>query len=104
MIIFCFLGVGPPCCSILCRFWLCEEAQCVYLRRHLGSPAACLSNLQNIGLLSFDFLYCLYWGSPEGGKYILYVYIIYIVIYFICIICIIYYIYKELAYTVVEAE
>ena len=66
--------------------------------------AACLSNLQNIGLLSFDFFYCLYWGSPEGGKYILYVYIIYIVIYFICIICIIYYIYKELAYTVVEAE
>ena len=38
MIIFCFLGVGPPCCSILCQFWLCEEAQCVYLRRHLGSP------------------------------------------------------------------
>ena len=37
MIIFCFLGVGPPCCSILCQFWLCEEAQCVYLRRHLGS-------------------------------------------------------------------
>ena len=22
---------------ILCQFWLCEEAQCVYLRRHLGS-------------------------------------------------------------------
>ena len=20
-----------------CQFWLCEEAQCVYLRRHLGS-------------------------------------------------------------------
>ena len=38
MIIFCFLGVGPPCRSILCQFWLCEEAQCVYLRRHLGSP------------------------------------------------------------------
>ena len=36
--IFYFLGVGPPCCSILCQFWLCEEAQCVYLRRHLGSP------------------------------------------------------------------
>ena len=27
-----------PCPSILCQFWLCEEAQCVYLRRHLGSP------------------------------------------------------------------
>ena len=38
MFIFYFLGVGPPCCSILCQFWLCEEAQCVYLRRHLGSP------------------------------------------------------------------
>ena len=37
MIIFCFLGVSPPFCSILCQFWLCEEAQCVYLRRHLGS-------------------------------------------------------------------
>ena len=40
MIIFCFLGVGPHCCSILCQFWLCEEAQCVYLRRHLGSPSS----------------------------------------------------------------
>ena len=38
MFIFYFFGVGPPCCSILCQFWLCEEAQCVYLRRHLGSP------------------------------------------------------------------
>ena len=37
MFIFYFLGVGPPCRSILCQFWLCEEAQCVYLRRHLGS-------------------------------------------------------------------
>ena len=27
----------PPCRSIFCQFWLCEEAQCVYLRRHLGS-------------------------------------------------------------------
>ena len=41
MIIFCFLGVSPPCCSILCQFWLCEEAQCVYLRRHLGSLDIC---------------------------------------------------------------
>ena len=37
MFILCFLGVGPPCRSILCQFWLCEEAQCVYLRRRLGS-------------------------------------------------------------------
>ena len=34
MFIFYFLGVGPPCCSILCQFWLCEEEQCVYLCRH----------------------------------------------------------------------
>ena len=34
---FYLLGVGLPCCSIFCQFWLCEDAQCVYLRRHLGS-------------------------------------------------------------------
>ena len=38
MFLFYLLGVGLPCCSIFCQFWLCEEAQCVYLRRHLGSP------------------------------------------------------------------
>ena len=38
MFIFYFLGVGFPCRSIFCQSWLCEEAQCVYLRRHLGSP------------------------------------------------------------------
>ena len=42
---FYFLGVGPPCRSILCQFWLCEEAQCVYLRRHLGSPQSFLKNI-----------------------------------------------------------
>ena len=36
---FYFLGVGLPCRSIFCQFWLCEEAQCVYLHRHLGSPS-----------------------------------------------------------------
>ena len=35
---FYLLGVGLPCRSIFCQFWLCEEAQWVYLRRHLGSP------------------------------------------------------------------
>ena len=44
--IFYFLGVGPPCCSILCQFWLCEEAQCVHLRRHLGSPLTYISKRQ----------------------------------------------------------
>ena len=43
--IFYFLGVSPPCCSILCQFWLCEEAQCVYLRRHLGSPSVLPSKI-----------------------------------------------------------
>ena len=35
---FYLFGVGLPCPSICCQFWLCEEAQCVYLRHHLGSP------------------------------------------------------------------
>ena len=35
---FYLLGVGLPCRLIFCQFWLCEEAQCVYLRLHLGSP------------------------------------------------------------------
>ena len=38
MSLFYLLGVGLPCCSIFCQFWLCEEAQCVYLCLHLGSP------------------------------------------------------------------
>ena len=38
MFIFYFLGVGLPWRLIFCQFWLCEEAQCVYLRCHLGSP------------------------------------------------------------------
>ena len=50
MFIFYQLGVGLPCLSIFCQFWLCEEAQCVYLRHHLGSPRAfsfCYHNLYN---------------------------------------------------------
>ena len=35
---FYFLGVGLPCPSIFCQFWLCKEVQCVYLCCHLGSP------------------------------------------------------------------
>ena len=35
MFVFYLLGVGLPCHSIFYQFWLCEEAQCVYLRRHL---------------------------------------------------------------------
>ena len=37
MFLFYLLGVGLPCRLIFCQFWLCEEVQCVYLRRHLGS-------------------------------------------------------------------
>ena len=39
MFLFYLLGVGLPCHLIFCQFWLCEEAQCVYLRRHLGSQS-----------------------------------------------------------------
>ena len=35
--LFYLLGVGLPCRSIFCQFWLCEEVQCVYLHCHLGS-------------------------------------------------------------------
>ena len=45
MFLFYLLGVGLPCCSIFCQFWLCEEAQCVYLRRHLGSPSLFLMDI-----------------------------------------------------------
>ena len=37
LFLFYLLGVRLPCCLIFCQFWLCEEVQCVYLRRHLGS-------------------------------------------------------------------
>ena len=37
LFLFYLLGVALPCRSIFCQFWLCEEAQCVYLRHHLGS-------------------------------------------------------------------
>ena len=37
MFIFYLLCVGLPCRWIFCQFWLCEEAQCVHLHRHLGS-------------------------------------------------------------------
>ena len=30
---------GLPCRSIFCQFWLCQEAWCVYLCHHLGSPS-----------------------------------------------------------------
>ena len=34
---FIYLVLGLPCCWIFCQFWLCEEAQCVYLCRDLGA-------------------------------------------------------------------
>ena len=58
MFIFYFLGVGPPCCSILCQFWLCEEAQCVYLRRHLGSsPVQWFCDIRNVPSLIVTFIF-----------------------------------------------
>ena len=38
--------------QFFCQFWLCEEAQCVYLRRHLGSPQFLLKG-QCTDLLKF---------------------------------------------------
>ena len=37
MFLFYLLGVRLPCRLIFCQLLLYEEAQCVYLRRHLGS-------------------------------------------------------------------
>ena len=37
MSLFYLLDVRLPCRWFFCQFWLCEEAQCVYLRHHLGS-------------------------------------------------------------------
>ena len=35
---FYLLGVGLLCRLVFCQFWLCEDAQCVYICLHLGSP------------------------------------------------------------------
>ena len=43
--LFCIsLVLDPLACSIFCQFWLCEEAQCVYLRHHLGSHKTYIKN------------------------------------------------------------
>ena len=56
---FYLLGVGLPHCSIFCQFWLCEEAQCVYLHRHLGSFKFPISLLINNPIDFKTFvLYC----------------------------------------------
>ena len=53
MFLFYLLGVGLPCRWIFCQFWLCEEAQCVYLCRHLGSPGVSIeTNWKLCGLSS----------------------------------------------------
>ena len=44
--------VSVPLAVRLCQFWLCEEAQCVYLRHHLGSPHP-------------QFLIQYVWAGPE---------------------------------------
>ena len=58
MFIFYFLGVRLPCRLIFCQFWLCEEVQCVYLRRHLGSLIMfliCMFLMDNYAELFFFF-------------------------------------------------
>ena len=54
MFIFYLLGVGLPCCSIFCKFWLYEEAQCVYLYRHLGSPSCSIWIFYTYKLFNID--------------------------------------------------
>ena len=58
MFTFYFLGFGLPCRSIFCQFWLCEEAQCVYLCRHLGSRLYSFQvyNSMTHHLITFVFL------------------------------------------------
>ena len=40
--------VGLPYSLIFCQFWLCEEAQCVYLCRHLGSQIPSTFNSSSV--------------------------------------------------------
>ena len=56
MFLFYLLGVGLSCHSIFCQFWLCEEAQCVYLRRHLGSAPSLFFFLRIVVAIQGDFL------------------------------------------------
>ena len=71
MFLFYLLGVGLPCCSIFCQFWLCEEAQCAYLRHHLGSPIMGIS-LEILSLCGCCFIppYCF-----SCSNFILYIFI-----------------------------
>ena len=63
MFLFDLLGVGLPCCSIFCQFWLCEEEQCVYLCRHLGSP------------MSYFLLHMSIWRSVDISCYWYFIYL-----------------------------
>ena len=63
MFLFYLLGVGLPCRSIFCQFWLCEEAQCVYLRRHLGSLITHILNCASDGLAISSSLSCTFSGA-----------------------------------------
>ena len=58
MFLFYLLGVGLPCHLIFCQFWLCEEAQCVYLRRYLGSLVTPILYMVSLGLLFRSCLKC----------------------------------------------
>ena len=89
MFIFYFLGVRLPCCSIFFQFWLCKEAQCVYLRRHLGSPVLSLGpffffvlarllhkqggalGVHQGGVMLVTALCCCMWGRGREGAMVL---------------------------------
>ena len=63
--LFYLLGVRLPCHSIFCQFWLCKEAQCVYLRCHLGSLSRTMkwhSSYTVINGLNIKFM-CTYPGT-----------------------------------------
>ena len=70
MFLFYLFVVRLPCRSIFCQFWLCEEAQCVYLRTHFGSLESFFNSLV-VGLpYSFIFWhFCLlssFWLCKEA--------------------------------------
>ena len=56
IVYFLFPWCRTSCRSIFCQFWLCGEAQCVYLRCHLGSP--CIFSLYFGILADFKIQFC----------------------------------------------
>ena len=72
MFLFYLLGVRLPCRSVFCQFWLWEEAQCVYLCRHLGSPYCLIFHCPLESLVSdlhifWNTVGCLLHSSDQQG-------------------------------------